>query len=396
MPSENQAFSSAAELVERARKLAPILAERAAAAAKLRRIPDETVADFHRLGFFKAVQPKRYGGYELDPSVLYDLQLELGRGCASSAWVLGVLGVHSWQLALFPQQAQDAVWADDPRALISSSYMLVGKVEKVDGGIRLSGRWSFSSGCDHCAWVFLGGSVPVEPGARPDTRTFLLPRKDYQIIDNWHVSGLKASGSKDIVVEDAFVPEHRTHKFWDGFKASSPGNEVNPSPHYRYPFGQIQVHAVSTPALGAALGALDEYLAHLRHRRSQATGQSARDSVLNKLAAAEASALLEREVLALHNDFDEMRSYVSRGAPVPIEGRVRFRYNAVHAVKAAAAAVDRLFTTSGARVLLDDNALNRHFQDIRAIHQHHANGLEKPGENFVDVLLGEKNTDNLV
>ncbi|MEZ4287421.1 MAG: acyl-CoA dehydrogenase family protein [Polyangiales bacterium] len=153
------------ELIERARALVPVLKERAKEAGELRRVPDATIADFHRLGFFKVVQPKRYGGYEMDPATIFDLQLELGRGCASSAWCYGVISVHSWQLALFDEKAQDEVWKNDPTTLISSSYMPVGKTKWVDGGVTLSGRWSFSSGCDHCEWVMLGGFVPSEEGA---------------------------------------------------------------------------------------------------------------------------------------------------------------------------------------------------------------------------------------
>src|SRR5690606_39060148 len=241
---------SAKELVERARAMVPTLRERGKQADALRRVPDETIADFKEAGLFKAVQLARYGGYELDPAIIYDIHLELGRGCASSAWVFGVLSVHSWQMALFPKETQDEVWGDTPDTLIGSSYMPVGKTKWVDGGVELSGRWSFSSGCDHCDWTFLGSFVPTDEGAPPDMRTLLLPRSDYQIVDNWYVSGLKASGSKDIEVNGAIVPEHRMHKFSDGFKQSSPGNEVNTSPVYRYPFGQIHVRSVSTPALG--------------------------------------------------------------------------------------------------------------------------------------------------
>src|SRR5207253_2212904 len=127
------------------------------------------------------------------------------------------------------------VWGRDSETLISSSYAPTGQIERDDGGYRVSGRWSFSSGCDHCQWVFLGGFVPVEAGQLPDMRTFLLPRADYRIDDNWHVAGLKATGSKDIVVDGAFVPEHRTHKLIDGYKQRSPGNAVNTAPLYRLP-----------------------------------------------------------------------------------------------------------------------------------------------------------------
>ena len=376
------------DLLDRARALIPVLKERSERADELRRIPPETVEDFHEAGFFKAVQPKRYGGYELDPSILFELQLVLGQGCASSAWCLGVIGVHTWQLSLFPKAAQDEVWGEDPRTLISSSYMPVGKAKWVDGGVELSGHWSFSS-----EWVFLGGFVPVEDGRPPDMRTFLLPRADYEIIDNWYVSGLKASGSKDVKVSGAFVPDHRMHKFSDGFKQNSPGNEVNPSPVYRYPFGQIHVRSVSTPAVGAALGAIEEYREYMSGKVSQATGGKVTDSPANNIAIADAIALIDREVLTLRRNFQEMRERIDAGESIEVPRRAQFRSDSARAVEVAHQVVDRLFLAGGSRVLFKGNRINRHFQDIQAIRQHHANGTEKPAVNFGGLQFGKKNTD---
>lgn len=381
------------ELVARARELAPMLRDRARQTSELRRMPDETIEDFHRLGFFKVVQPRRYGGYEMDPSTIFDIQLELGRGCASSAWVYGVLSVHSWQLALFASEAQDEVWSENSKTLISSSYMPVAKTEWVDGGIKLTGRWSFSSGCDHCDWVFLGGFVPTEEGAPPDMRTFLVPRSDYEIVDNWYTSGLRGSGSKDVVVDGAFVPDHRMHKFSDGFRQKSPGNEVNPSPVYRYPFGQIHVRSVSTPAVAAAFGALDAYVEYMKTKVSQATGGKAKDSFTNSLVAAEASATLDREVLALRRNFTEMFDYLQRGEKIPLERRVHFRNDSARAVRVATEVVEQLFLSCGARAAFEDHPINRHFQDAHAIRLHHANGPEGPAANMGAVLFGRKNTD---
>lgn len=380
-------------LVARAKKLAPALAERANAAGELRMVPEETIRDFVDAELFKAVTPQRFGGYGLNPKVLYEAQIELGKACASSSWVYGVLGVHTWQLALFPLEAQEEVWGDDATTLISSSYMPVGKVKRVDGGFRISGHWSFSSGCDHGQWIFLGGFVPVDEGRPPDMRTFLLPRADYEIVDNWHVTGLKASGSKDILVDDVFVPEHRTHKFSHGYKAKSPGNEVNPEPGYRYPFGQIHTRSVSTPALGAALGALEYYTDWTQKRVSQATGGKAKDDFVAAMACAKAEGAIDREVLTLHRNFDEMFAHIEKGEPIPIERRARFRYDAAAAVTAAVGAVDGLFTVAGGRALFEGNVLGRHYQDVHAIRAHHANQPDKPALNYGGLLLGNKNTD---
>src|SRR5260370_19466350 len=158
------------DILARAQKLALKLAERARAADELRRLPDETVAELKQGGFFRLLQPARWGGAEIDPVTFFDVQLTLAAACPSTAWVFGVVGVHNWQLALFPLQAQEEVWGADPDTLISSSYAPTGKVERAEGGYRISGRWSFSSGCDHCQWVFLGGLVPGEKG--PEMLTF--------------------------------------------------------------------------------------------------------------------------------------------------------------------------------------------------------------------------------
>jgi 3-hydroxy-9,10-secoandrosta-1,3,5(10)-triene-9,17-dione monooxygenase len=385
-------LDTALSLVERAKRLVPALRARTPLAAELRRIPDETMADLHANGLFKAVRPARFGGLELDPVNLYRLQLELGRGCGSTAWVFGVLSVHTWQLALFPLEAQEEVWGTSPDTLISSSYMPVGKVERVSGGVRLSGRWSFSSGCDHSDWVMLGGFVPAEKeGAQPEMRTFLLPRADYTIIDTWYVSGLVASGSKDIVVENAFVPEHRMHKFADGYRQDSPGNAINTSPVYRYPFGQIHVRSVSTPAVGVALGAIEAM------RELAANGRfDAEEDLRMREAMAEGAACLDREIITLERNFAEMAEHIANKTPIPVERRARFRNDSARAVSEAVAVVDALFEAAGMPALQTGTAINRAFQDVHAIRGHHANGKDGPLRNFGGVLLGRKSTDYFI
>src|SRR5262245_35984481 len=244
----------------RVRSLLPALRERAQQAERLRRLPDETFADFQEAGLFRCLQPKRYGGYELDPGTFYQAVIEVGAVCGSSAWILGVVGVHNWHLAIFPPQAQEDVWGEDTGVQLSTSLAPTGTVERVDGGYRLSGRWSFSSGCDFCHWAVLGGILPpAEQGQPPDARVFLVPRSDYVIDDNWHVMGLCATGSKDLVVNAAFVPEYRTHTYRDAFHLRHPGTAVNDAPLCRLPFGLIFPYGITAPAIGAALGALEAF-----------------------------------------------------------------------------------------------------------------------------------------
>ena len=230
----------AATLIARAEAMIPVLRERAAAGEAGRKIPDATIADFKAAGFFDILKPKRWGGYEMEPNVFFKVQIAIAEGCMSSAWVLGVVGVHPLQMGLFPLKAQEDVWSKDTSVLVSSSYQPVGKVEKADGGFILSGQWSFSSGCQHCDWVFLGALIFPEDGqGPPEYRTFLVPRSDYQIIDTWHTYGLKATGSHDIKVDRAFVPEHRTHKAMDGYLCRNPGQEVNTGDLFKLPWAAI-------------------------------------------------------------------------------------------------------------------------------------------------------------
>jgi 3-hydroxy-9,10-secoandrosta-1,3,5(10)-triene-9,17-dione monooxygenase len=382
------------DLVARAQALIPALNSRWSKTNEARCISQETIDDFQTAGFFKIFQPKRYGGFELNPNALFESQIEIARACPSSAWVLGVVAVHNWQLALFSEETQDEVWAENPKTLISSSYMPVGKVQRVEGGFRLSGRWGFSSGSAHCDWSFLGAFVPPAPEAKgPDMRTFLLPRSDYRIEDTWHVSGLRGTGSNDIVVEDVFVPERRTHRMSDGFRCRSPGNEVNTAALYKIPFGQIFVRSVSTAALGMAQGALDVYRDSTKTRVGRADGAKAvREPAAQKICA-EAEIVIDREKHTLFSNFDRLMSFAEGGERIPVELRARFRYESSMVVVRCLALIDEMFTASGGRAIFSNDPLQRYFQDIHACRAHYANNPEKPGLNFGSIQLDLGNSD---
>ena len=174
------------------RDLLPVLRERAQEAEDARDVPAESVKAVTETGFFRLLQPATYGGYEAGPVTFLTAVRLIASACGSTGWVASVLGVHPWQLALFPPRAQEEVWGADQATRMSSSYAPTGRAEEVDGGHRLTGRWSFSSGCGHATWVLLGAIVP---GESPDFRTFLLPASDYVIDDVWDTVGLRGTGS---------------------------------------------------------------------------------------------------------------------------------------------------------------------------------------------------------
>jgi len=364
--------------LQRVRALLPALRERAAHAEQLRRLPDETVADFQEAGLFRCLQPKRYGGFELDPGILYQAIIEIGAVCGSSAWVLGVIGVHNWHLGLFAPEAQDDVWGKDTSIQLSTSLAPTGTVERADGGFRLRGRWSFSSGCDFCHWAVLGGIVPpLEKDAPPDARTFLVPRSDYVIDDTWYTVGLCGTGSKDLVVDNAFVPEYRTHSYRDAFYLTNPGAVVNDAPLYRLPFGLVFPACIGSPAIGVALGALAAFRAQTTTRISPRDKSRVAEDPFAQFALAEAAAEVTAARDSLLANFAEAMRLVRAGSEIPLAKRARYRWDTAKATDRSVRAVDRLFEASGGRGIFLDNPIQRAWRDVHAIRAHAGNNLEK-------------------
>ena len=380
----------------RVRALLPGIRERASQTEKLRRLPDETWAEFQAAGLFRALQPKRYGGYELDPGVFYQAVAEIGAVCGSSSWIAGVIGVHNWHLAIMPPQAQEDVWGADDSIQLSTSLAPTGTVERAPGGFRLKGRWSFSSGCDHCQWVVLGGTAPPAEGASggpPDARVFLVPRRDYRIDDTWHVIGLCGTGSKDIVVEDAFVPEYRTHSYLDAFHLNHPGCEINPAPLYRLPFALIFRYGITAPAIGAAKGALDAFREQTRRRVNVMDKSLAAEDPFMQQRLAQSASEIDAAHARMLEIFAEMMRLARAGQEIPLENRARYRWDGGRAVEWSVAAVDRLFEAAGGRALFLANPIQRAWRDVHAIRAHAGNNPERAAMVFARSELGLPHTD---
>jgi 3-hydroxy-9,10-secoandrosta-1,3,5(10)-triene-9,17-dione monooxygenase len=324
------------------------------------------------------LQPKRYGGYELDPGTFYQAVIEVGTVCGSSAWVLGVVGVHNWHLAILPPRAQEDVWGEDDSIQLSTSLAPTGSVARVPGGFRLKGRWSFSSGCDFCHWAVLGGLVPpAASGEPPGLRVFLLPRRDYAIDDNWYVTGLCASGSKDLVVADAFVPEYRTHSYADAFRLQHPGAAINNAPLYRLPFGLVFAHGIVAPAIGAAQGAFAAFREQSAGRINVRDQSRTVEDPFVQYRLAEAAAETDAARDRLMANFAEMMRLARAGEEIPLALRARCRWDAGKAIEWSVRAVDRLFEASGGRGLFLDNPIQRAWRDVHAMRAHAGNNPER-------------------
>jgi 3-hydroxy-9,10-secoandrosta-1,3,5(10)-triene-9,17-dione monooxygenase len=360
------------------RELLPVLRERAQETEDARVVPAESVKAIEETGFFRLLQPARFGGLEADPITFLTAVRMIASACGSTGWVASVLGVHAWQLALFPPPAQEEVWADEPAARASSSYAPTGRAEAVPGGHRLTGRWSFSSGCDHATWVLLGAIVLDGDGQPVDFRTFLLPVSDYEIDDVWDTVGLRGTGSNDIVVDGAFVPEHRSLSFTDVSRCASPGNEVNGAPLYRIPYGSLFSYSITTPIIGMATGAYDAHVAYQRERvRAAYIGQKAAEDPHGQVRIAEAAAELDLAWLAVEHNISELMRYARAGEKIPLPLRLRVRRDQVRGTGQAIRAVDLLFENSGGRALKTGTPSQRFWRDAHAGRVHAINDPER-------------------
>jgi 3-hydroxy-9,10-secoandrosta-1,3,5(10)-triene-9,17-dione monooxygenase len=374
-------------------ELLPALRERAQDTEDLRRIPDETIESLQETGFFRLLQPVRYAGYEASPVEFYRAVRLIASACGSTGWVSSVIGVHPWQLGIFDDRAQQEVWGADPSTLVSSSYAPMGRATATEGGFTFNGRWSFSSGCDHAQWIFLGGLVMGEDGTPVDFRTFLLPRSDYEIEDVWDTIGLRGTGSNDIIVKDAFVPEYRTLSFMDTGRCYGPGQSVNTGPLYKLPFASVFSCSISNPVLGMAQGAYEAYVSWTKERVRASSGGKAADDSFNQLRIADAASRIDGAVLQIERNLQEELDYATKGEKIPMPLRVRVRRDQVNATGAGIAAVDRLFESAGGRALRTGTPIQRFWRDAHAGRVHAINDPEKALAMYGQFELGLKVQD---
>ena len=393
---DNYLTPEALELIERARAMAPRLAERARAAEDAGLVPRQTIDEMQEAGFFKVLQPKRWGGYEMDPRVFYAVQMALAEGCMATAWIYGVVGVHNWQIPLFPEQAQQDVWGTDPTTLTASTYMPVGKAEPVEGGYNFSGRWSWSSGSQHCEWILLGGLLPKKDGSGAlEHCTFLLPKKDFEIVDNFDVLGLRATGSHDIQVTNAFVPTHRTHRTNDHSDEGCLGRATNPGWLYRIPFTQVFQRAVSTACIGATDGAINNF----RNRAASFVGKhgaKTAEDVNAQLAVSEAMMTTDQLKLVLERNFQRIVDCAKSGERMPVEERLMQRAQAAQVPKLCAEAVNEIMRACAAGGVFKSNPIERTFRDLHVARGHIANNTDTYARSHGAVMLGLPNADAFV
>ena len=369
-----------ARLAGRAHELLPVLRERAARTEQLRHLPEETVREFREAGFFRIFQPRRYGGFELDygPAQLA-LGGEIGQACGSSAWVLTVVACHSWMLGMFPREAQDEVWGERPDDLLSSGvFPDRSEIVPAKGGLTVSGRWRFSSGVDHVQWAVLGAPLRAEKGP-PSLVWIVVPRRDFEIRDTWRVAGLAGTGSNDIEIAGAFVPDHRIVPFPALLTGTGPGGAVNESHIYRLPVFAVFPYNICAPALGIARGAVDWYIENAKRRSPLVLGERhfGYDALHLKMVEA-----------AVRIDAAEITEIGRAGRTFTPEQQTRYGRDLSFAAQAFMQAVDKIFYTSGGHGLFEDNPIQRAFRDVHAVNAQIGLRWEMCAAPYAQAVLG--------
>ena len=373
------------------RDLLPTFRERAEETEALRVVPESNIKELEETGFFQLLQPKRFDGLESDPVDFYTAVRDIASACGSTGWVSSVVGVHPWQVALFADEAQQAVWGEDTKTRLSSSYAPTGKATVTEGGYILNGKWSFSSGADHCQWVLLGGLVFTEEGQIVDFKTFMVPRDKYTIIDVWNMVGLAGTGSNDILVEDVFIPEAFTLSMGETGQCRGPGQEQNTSDLYKLPFHSIFTGTITTPIIGMAMGAYDEHI-DMQQKRTRAAylGEKASLDPFAAVRIARASSEIDAAWALLVNNIREEQDYVAKGEKIPLKTRLKVRRDQVIGSQRAIEAIDALFEASGGRALTKGTYLQRAWRDAHAGRVHAANDPERALQMFGAHEFGHK------
>jgi 3-hydroxy-9,10-secoandrosta-1,3,5(10)-triene-9,17-dione monooxygenase len=378
-----------AELVERAQALIPELRQRAAEAETLRRLPDANVAALKRAGLLKILQPRRFGGYQASLHAHVDAVAAIARGCGSTAWCMGVVHAHSWLMGSFPEAAQDETYGVDPDTFISAVIAPRGEAKAAEGGYVLNGFWPFASGCQHAQFLLLGARILDAGGAVVDEADLLVPAQDIIINDDWHVAGLRGTGSCSVAAKDVFVPRHRALSLPGLIEGKAPGVRLHEGSLYKSAAVPVLQLALAPGAIGIAEAALAAFQDRLPGRIIAYTlGEKQIESATTHRQVAEAATKIHVARLLLHRAVDDIEAAAGAGVMMAPTERARIRMDCAHAVAQCREAVDTLFLACGGSGLSEANPVQRAWRDLHAIAMHGALAYEVNQEMFGRMLLG--------
>ncbi len=384
-----------AEMVRRARELVPWLRERAAGMEQERRISDEVNQRIMAAGIYRVLQPRRFGGYEFDLSTYAEAIAEITRGDASTGWVVSFNAAHTWWTAQLPERGQIDLFGADGDLRVPIALAPQGVAKPVEGGFLLDGRWDYCSGCDVSNW--LGVVAPVagqgSGAASPDVLLAFVPDGEFRVDDNWHVLGLRATGSKRAVMERLFVPSHRTLSFHAlTHHYTAPGHGVHANPIYRLPLHPIVCIEVAAIAIGLAQAAIEAFVEHVETKRLIFPPFTPmKETRRTQACLGRASARLEAVRAGTHEIIRRQEARIARlddGAPF---NDVEIRRDLLlldEVARLAHECVATVFTGAGTSAARNGHPLERIFRDMSMMLTHRFIDAERTSENFGALSLG--------
>ncbi|MPZ16097.1 MAG: acyl-CoA dehydrogenase [Chloroflexi bacterium] len=357
------------ELVRRASELVPLLREKALWMDESRRIHDDVIDALTDAGILKMRVPVRYGGYESDMGTVVDVLAELGRGDGSTAWTVAVWHISTWMMGLFPDEVQDEVFST-PDVRISGILSPGAMAVPADGGYIVNGKWSFNSGADQSTWNTNAAVTPTEDGGFAPVM-IAVPIADLQIIDDWHTSGMRGSGSITTIAKDVFVPKERVLQMGPVLQGQHKSKLNANATIYQAPFMPTACSTVSAPALGLALAAKDAFLERLPGRKITYTSyENQAEAPITHLEVAEAITKIDEVGFHAHRAANMIDTKGQAGESWTLEERARVRLDLGAACQRAKEAIDILNGASGGSSIYRDVPIQRILRDVQVLNLH--------------------------
>ena len=384
-PNGLPTYRTIEEAVEIAQSLAVKLRERISETEELRRLPDETVRDLAESGLLPLETPRRWGGAELGLDALLEVTSALAEGDSSTAWVYALWASHMWLIGQFPEQVQAEVCAD-PAVRVSSVVNTVGTPERVDGGVRWTGRGFFSSGVDHSHWLTAALEAPIADGAPPERVWMLLRRGDYEIVDDWDTVGLKGTGSKTIIVDNVFVPDERIVSAATLSRGEGEGATLHGSPLYCAAMDFTFSLPLPGAELGIARAAVSAFEQRCKERLVSASPrlQAEQAASLTRLALAGAQVEAARQLLLA-----DARKFCSmRAAEASPLDKAQCRRDVAFATQMCRNAVNSLFEAAGGSSVYMRSDMQRIWRDANVAAAHHGLSWDIHGLSYGRIAAG--------
>jgi alkylation response protein AidB-like acyl-CoA dehydrogenase len=377
------------EVLKAIEERAEQIGETGASNEKLGKLDDRAVALLRETGIMRMLQPAKYGGLQTTPAEFAEAVMKVGAADGATGWVAGIVGLHPWEMAMMDSRLQEEVWGSNPDVWIASPYAPMGMLTPTDGGYTFSGRWQFSSGTDHCEWIFLGATM-AGPDGQPDFAAgmyhVVLPRADYTIVeDSWDVVGLRGTGSKDVIVDGAFIPDYRVLGYDRLTDGSAPRDAGLDDPTYLMPFTTVFPSGITSAVLGICEGALAHHLAY-QTNRLQISGTAVREDPYVLSAIGAAAAEIHASKVALLDSLRWSYDRVAAGHELTFAERSKNRQTQVTASWRAVRAMDEIVARSGGNGLRMDNPMQRFWRDG---HMGLAHAINVPGPVLHASALGE-------